>query len=283
MEPVHVYPIPTPLTTESGGSLMAGFTVWMERQNYSPRTIQLYTQLLHRCQSYLEQRGCHLRAATWKDIRGWADTLPLTYASRSAARSTLKLWAKMTGGEQLHWAIPQPKRPEGRCKAISPDQLQLVLEVAQREGVHEYAAVCAMYYAGLRREETSRMRWEHLLPGGQLRIIGKGLTDNTLPLHPRLAAALADLPRNNVYVHPGRTPGTHVAPATINFWCRIIGAGAGIHLTPHMLRHTSIAAVHDTTGDLRTASRWARHKKVETTMVYTRTTAEKLQGALNAL
>jgi site-specific recombinase XerC len=54
-------------------------------------------------------------------------------------------------------------------------------------------------------------------------------------------------------------------------------------VTPHQMRHTAIALVNDTTGDLRTAQVFARHRRIESTQIYTRTTAEKLEHAMEAL
>ena len=54
-------------------------------------------------------------------------------------------------------------------------------------------------------------------------------------------------------------------------------------MEPHRLRHTALATANDRLGDLRAVSLFARHARVETTMIYTRTTARKLRQVVSAL
>ena len=72
--------------------------------------------------------------------------------------------------------------------------------------------------------------------------------------------------------------------ATIWNWIREVSETAGIGLIhPHQLRHTAIATINDTTGDLRTAQEFARHADVTTTQLYTRTTDARLKTAVASL
>jgi hypothetical protein len=59
-------------------------------------------------------------------------------------------------------------------------------------------------------------------------------------------------------------------------------AGVGkIHT--HRLRHTALTVANDATGDLRAVSKFARHRRIETTMTYTRTTETALSKVMESL
>lgn len=180
------------------------------------------------------------------------------------------------------WAVPCPSAPRPRCKAITGEQMDAVLQASLKLSTRHYFAVCCMYYAALRREETSKVRFEDFRDG-RLHVVGKGLREESVKLHPKLEEALGML-EGRGWCLPGAVPGTHVSPATINTWITVIGAWAGMtDLTPHRLRHTALATANDVTGNLRAVADFARHVKVQTTMIYTRTLERAEDSVLAAL
>lgn len=67
------------------------------------------------------------------------------------------------------------------------------------------------------------------------------------------------------------------------FWVRLAGERSGLgKVTPHQLRHTAIATVHDA-AELRTAATFTRHVNPRTTMGYTRTRMTRLKRGMAAL
>lgn len=90
---------------------------------------------------------------------------------------------------------------------------------------------------------------------------------------------------NSPWLFPGHGGRDHVSPQTIWNWVGQVAAAAGVteRVWPHRLRHTAIALVNDTTGDLRAAQEFARHQRPETTAVYTRVTEQRLQRAVASL
>jgi site-specific recombinase XerD len=50
----------------------------------------------------------------------------------------------------------------------------------------------------------------------------------------------------------------------------------------HMLRHTACTAVYDQSRDLRATQIFARHKKIQTTVIYTHPSRETLMQAVSA-
>ena len=261
--------------------------MWMRRRDYSERTIQIYARSIERAEQWLSGQGrATLAECRWQDLRGYAESeIPNSHSSRSQLRGAVTAWwaASRLTTDCPAWAIPCPKQPDPVCLALEPEDLQRVLACAVELGAREHFAVSAMYYAGFRREETARIRWTDFGESG-LHVVGKGGREAWQPVHPRLVEARDLVPRTSGWVLAGRTPGTHVASATVNLWLRIIGGMAGLpHLRPHILRHTSIAAFHDATGDLRTAQKWARHRRSTTTETYTRALPRKMREGMAAL
>lgn len=116
-------------------------------------------------------------------------------------------------------------------------------------------------------------------------VTGKGSKLRTIPLHPAIVEALATVPRtDDVYVFPGRRLGSAVATATIWAWVRLVAEEAGLApVAPHVLRHTSLSAADDATGDLRAVQALAGHAKVETTSSYSRASKRRLEAAVAAI
>jgi site-specific recombinase XerD len=54
-------------------------------------------------------------------------------------------------------------------------------------------------------------------------------------------------------------------------------------VTPHRLRHTSLATACDNTGDLRSVQAFARHSRPEITSGYTRATTARLMAVVNSI
>ncbi len=139
-------------------------------------------------------------------------------------------------------------------------------------------------YLALRREEIASARWDRLQDGWYT-VQGKFDVVASLPVHPKLVQQLEAAPRNgSAFVFPGSQGRSHTHPGTVWLWIRKVAEKAGVGLvSPHQLRHTALATANDNTGDLRAVSVFARHKRIETTVGYTRTTARKLQAVVDAL
>jgi len=270
---------------DANAAQMRKFYVWMDRRGYARLTIRNYVRRITAMNAWLdEHRALPLPATSWSDLRSYGNTLPNTYASRQGQRGAIVNFWKFLGkrNESPAWAIESPKRPDYQCRAIEPEEIERLLATARAMGTLEYVACCAMYYQGLRREETSRLRWEDV-SGGQLHGVGKGRQEFSLPLHPKFVEALSALEVRGPWILYGRWPGTHVSPNTVWMFVRLASERAGLgRVTPHQLRHSSIATVNDAT-ELRTAMTWARHKDPKVTAVYTRTKVRKLREGMDAL
>ena len=247
---------------------IAAFRKWLVFE-YAPRTGRLYASHIERLEAWLRDNDLpRLHRVTRDKVREYAETeIPMTYASRSSFRSALSAYGRYLDRERfMDRAVRIPKRPQMQCRAIDEDELVRVLAAARSLGPREYAAVCLLYYAALRVNEVATLRWSDIEPDGWIHVVGKGLKEARIPLHPALRDALTDLRR--VRLDPDVLPGrpswgrqTHISTATIANWTRLVGATAGLgaSLQPHLLRHTALARANDVTGNLRAVQDFGRH------------------------
>lgn len=215
-------------------------------------------------------------------------TLPHTYGTRRRFQLAIgHYWTHVARPDPPLGAIPVPRQPKARCRALSEDDARLLAKTAkgwpasQPEGL----AVLLGLYMAMRRAEIGHMEWTDIC-GDELTILGKGHKFATLPLHPALVPYLdrwrlhCPHPR---WVFPGRSGTGPVCPTTVGTWVQRVAEQAGVPATTHQLRHTCLATMNDGTGDLRLTSVYARHERVTTTMVYTRTTKRRLVAGAKVL
>jgi len=102
---------------------------------------------------------------------------------------------------------------------------------------------------------------------------GKGRKDRYVMLPP----TLLDMPRDywqrthpEEWLFPGRAPGQHVHPLTINLTCREVArrCGIGKPVAPHALRHAFAVHLLEAGTDLRTIQLLLGHRNLSTTAQY---------------
>lgn len=263
---------------------MRQFVDWLDRQDYAPSTRTLYIRYVARFADWLSERGWTIEAIpNWKCVRDYARSLPNTYGSRNAFKSALLAYGKANSQDVSEWAVEVPKPKRGVYRGLATDEdKDRLLFAARSLGPEPYAACCLLYYQALRRHEAAKVRWDEVA-SGRIRGVGKGRMEFDRPLHERTAEALSRLTPDGPWVFPGRIAGTHISPNQVWFWCRLAGERAGLGLiTPHQLRHTSIAIFSDAVG-IRAAADHARHTDTRHTMRYTRTTPKTEREGMEAL
>ena len=254
-------------------------------EGLSEKTIRAYLLVLHRAEARLTAAGTSVLEATAREIREFAEEWPKTRSSRMQLRTALaRAWE---AGERLAGpvgAVRVPTKPRYRCRALAEPQAALLAAAARADDSPAGLAVLLGLYAGLRREEIAKLRWDAFVDGW-VTIVGKRDVTGEIPVHPTLARRLERARReaSSPFVFPGRVDG-HVNPTTVWTWSRRIGRAAlALAVPPHVLRHTAIATLNDATGDLRAAQEFARHLSPETTVLYTRVNAQRLIGAVGAI
>lgn len=250
----------------------------------SRRTAAIYCHRVRHVEGWLADEGGSLAEATATDLARYADTLPNSTSTRRHLRSSLAWWWGFTGREGPPLgAVRVPPKPDMLCRALEEPDAQLLAKAALGWWP-EGAAVLLGLYLALRREEIAQARWDRFDGGEWYTVQGKFGRVATLPVHPVLREELRDRRNGLAYLFPGARGRPHVCPTTIWTWTRRVAEAAGVGLVPpHRLRHTALATANDRTDDLRAVAAFARHRRVETTMGYTRTTARQLQAVSDSL
>lgn len=250
----------------------------------APRTVTRYRYLITTALRWCAVEGVELEQITAPELARYGETLPLTFASRTALRAALGHFFDLVGRESPPLrAIRTPKAPEPYCRALEPDEVHRLAKAARNRGDDKGLAVCFGLYAGMRRTEIAECEWAWFREPTWVHILGKGAKTRRVPLHPLLDLLLEGKERVGPRVFVGYK-GTALSPATVWLWCREVCRDAGVpESPPHVLRHCCLATGNDNTSDLRSVQAFAGHAKIETTVRYTRATTRKLRAVVNSL
>lgn len=253
---------------------------YLVERGLDPKTIGIYKAKIRTVLQLTDHYGWDINALLPSQARTIAQAFPNTPSSRRQLRTSMKWWWEMWEVRGPETAIRVPKAPRGQYRGLEDDEARLLAKAA----VGWYpagTAVLVMLYLGARNSECASLAWPNFTPQMDwVKIHGKHNKIRVVPVHPRLRLELRPHVGAYPYVFPGERGRSHVHTATVNNWVAEVCDAAGIRrVTPHQLRHTSIATMNDATGDLRTAQEFAGHSRPETTAIYTRTTAQKLVDA----
>jgi integrase/recombinase XerC len=181
-----------------------------------------------------------------------------------------------------------PKRPRALPKALAIDQAAALLAAPGDDllAVRDRAMFELFYSSGLRLAELAALDMVAGrqgaggldLSGGEVTVTGKRAKTRTVPvgvkavealqawLEQRLAIAAAD--ETALFVS---RRGTRLSPRAIELrlahWAK--KSGLGLHVHPHMLRHSFASHVLQSSGDLRAVQEMLGHASIGTTQIYT--------------
>jgi integrase len=243
-----------------------------------PKSVDTYYRRIIKADAWCTARGSSLAKAPGPLVARYADTLPRSWATRKELRAACKWYWQLTKRREPPLTfIRVPPKPTMVCKAFEESDAMVLAKVAGAAPFPEGLALTLGLYQALRREEIATLPWASF--GQRLKVIGKGEKERNIHVHPKVTAKLDGLERVGQYVFPGRF-GDHVSPATVWSWIRKLGEEVGLHVTPHMLRHTCLATQHDNTGNLLAVMNFAGHSRPETTSGYTRTKDQAMYAAM---
>lgn len=293
-----VWAVPALPMPESLDEVLAAWRRHAMAAGHSDRTItaRAYTvKLLGR------STGVDPMTASRDDLIDWLGGLvdsrtgaPVTRSSRATYRAQVRAfytWLVACGrrADDPSAGLPQPRVPRPYPRPLSPDEVQRLLEAcSDPRAAQTRAYVILACYAGLRAHEIAKVRGEDVM-GDVLRVVGKGGSDATVPLHPRLVELAAVMPTRGWWFPSGYpsgspTSGTHVGRVAV---CQAVTRAlrrAGVSGTPHACRHfygTQVLA--SSGGNLRIAQRALRHADVRSTAIYTQVSDADLSRAVAAI
>lgn len=262
---------------------MHGYTDYLHSLGLAPSTVRMYRSKLDAALRTADELGFDLAAATASDLALLRDRFVESYATLRQVRCAIQHWCDYQELPPLPVkALRVPKKPRPHWRGLPDADARLLAETAR--GWHpEGTATLVGLYTGMRRAEIAAMRWDRFTPNlDWYRVLGKGLMERTIPIHPTLQRVLRPVRGSFVWVFPGKRR-LHVAPATIWDWVRTVADEAGLSVSTHQLRHTAINAVVKATRNVEAGQSLAGHVDISTTAIYMTVTPDELRDAVAAL
>ncbi|QDF95745.1 tyrosine recombinase XerC [Azoarcus sp. DD4] len=178
--------------------------------------------------------------------------------------------------------IRAPKSPQRLPRALSPDQAQALLD-PPAEGaleVRDLAMFELFYSSGLRLAELAALEvGGGLDPAeGMITVTGKRGKTRTVPVGAQAWGALQAWATVRAGIAGADQPalfvtrtGDRMSPGAIRdrLARRARAVGLGVHVHPHMLRHSFASHVLQSSGDLRAVQEMLGHASIRSTQVYT--------------
>ena len=178
-------------------------------------------------------------------------------------------------------AVSAPKSPKRLPNALDADRMGALLEFDADDplSLRDRAMLELTYSSGLRLAELCSLAVADIdLEGGLVRVLGKGRKTRVVPVgrHARDAVRTWLTVRSD-FAAPGEsalfvsTRGRRIAARTVQkrFAERARACGLGVHVHPHMLRHSFATHLLESSGDLRAVQELLGHADIATTQVYT--------------
>jgi len=254
----------------------------------APLTLENYRRDLLRLAALAEARLPD--ELTTHDIRRFVARLHgAGLAPRSLAR-VLSAWRGFFRWRMRHQGartnptdgVRAPKAPQLLPRVLSPEQAGALLDAAPEDALErrDRAMFELFYSSGLRLAELAGLDVDGGLDLAErlVTVRGKRGKTRTVPVGTRAAQALADWLAERPQWRCADSPalfltrhGARMSPGAIRSrlarWAQT--RGLGVHVHPHMLRHSFASHLLQSSGDLRAVQELLGHASIRSTQVYT--------------
>lgn len=256
----------------------------------SPHTLDAYRRDLKRLDELAQNFGGDIVTLNPAQLRrGLMQLHSRDLAPRSIARTlsgwrSFYAWLAKKGRIAANPAdtLKAPKRPRLLPKALGVDQAAALLNAPVNGPLEQRdAAMFELFYSsGLRLAELVSLDW----PGGidfdsgEVTVTGKRRKTRVVPLGNKARQALDIwLQQRPSLLQTGETAlfvsqrGTRLTARQVQSrlarWAK--QTGIGVHVHPHMLRHSFASHVLQSSGDLRAVQEMLGHSSITATQIYT--------------
>jgi integrase/recombinase XerC len=284
------------------------------QRRLSRHTADAYGRDLARLREFADKRP--LDALSPHDIRHFVARLHSGGLSPASIARTLSAWrafftwladrGRIASNPVV--GIRGPKRGKRLPKALNAEQAVALAAHTSDESVlalRDHALVELLYSSGLRLAELTSLDWRAFgaesgqpasaswidLAAGEATVRGKGSKTRTVPIGAPARAALgawlqqraqwASADKRALFVS---ARGTRLAPRSVQARLAQLARalGLGVHVHPHMLRHSFASHLLQSSGDLRAVQEMLGHANIATTQVYTQLDWQHLAKAYDA-
>jgi integrase/recombinase XerD len=259
------------------------WSCWMRAEGMAERTISERTRIVACAGRYA---GMDPSMLSTRQLVAYLANQP-SAATRQTYYGALRAWHRWlaeTGQrpDDPTLGVRRPRAPRRRPKPVATTHLEKLLASGIRGRTRAAVLLCAMQ--GLRVHEAAKMRGEDIdLEADTLRVVGKGGVDETIPLHPDVAAVASDFPRAGFwfpsYAHPDRPVRRESLSAVISRAMK----RAGVPGTAHSLRHWHATELVRSGVNVRVVQTLMRHSSLATTALYVQVDQDQQRAALALL
>jgi integrase/recombinase XerC len=290
--------------TPENAALLAGYADHLERSPLSGHSPRTYLGAVRAYLTWLQEApvdGDPLNDATAKD---WAVRDYRSFLVTVAKRATATMNKHLAALQDFYvWRGLGPPRgiarhqvPRHAPRALEPRaKLRYLRAVEAWPNARDRAIALLPLYAGTRIAEIRTLDVSDVRLSarkGQIHLVGKGEKSRTVPVHPKLRAALAgwldkrpDKPGADSAALFTSNRGTRMTTDAIADAITAITTAAGLddRVTSHILRHTFGTELTRGGVDIVTVAELMGHASLETTRLYTRPSAADMQRAVDLL
>jgi integrase/recombinase XerC len=284
------------------------------QRRMSRHTADAYGRDLARLRDFAERRA--LDALSPHDMRRFVARLHAGGLAPASIARTLSAWRAF-----FQWladrgriasnpvvGVRGPKRAKRLPKALNAEQAVALAAHAVDDSalaLRDHALVELLYSSGLRLAELTSLDWRAFsaeggrrastswidLAAGEATVRGKGSKMRTVPIGAAARAALAAWLQQRARLAPADERALFVSARGSRLSARSVQArlgqlarafGLGVHVHPHMLRHSFASHVLQSSGDLRAVQEMLGHANIATTQVYTQLDWQHLAKAYDA-
>ena len=175
-----------------------------------------------------------------------------------------------------------PKQPRSLPKALGADQATALLDGEPEDTLESRDRAMAelLYSSGLRLSELASLNLDANLDlrENEVTVLGKRNKTRTVPIGAKAKAALlAWMEERRSIAQPdevalfvnkfGRRLSNGGIATRLSRWAQ--KQGLGVHVHPHMLRHSFASHLLQSSGDLRAVQELLGHENISTTQIYT--------------
>jgi len=229
-----------------------------------------------------DQVAAFLRAGTSEGLA--ARTIARRLAAVRGFATFLRRHGWLTGDPTA--AIRSPRLPKTLPRVLPAVDLGRALDtIGDRapEDLRDRAVLELLYSTGIRLAELVALDDEDVnLPGGLVRVMGKGGKERLAVLGSSAAAALAAYraarPRGEAAFFRGPR-GRRLSRRTVQrlVRARLLAAARGLQVSPHVLRHSFATHLLDRGAPIREVQELLGHASIASTQIYTHVTAARLR------
>lgn len=266
--------------------VLQDWSKWQRAQGHSPNTIDAR---IRRVELFAETCGDPVTATT-DDVVSYMASLPakLGKSTRATYFSHLRAWFDWLVKTERRdddptVRVPSPKSPARKPRPVTNHQLTLILGTRMHTRTRMMILLAA--FQGLRVHEIAKIRGEDIdYTARQLRVVGKGGVDRTLPLHPLVEEFARDFPTRGFWFPAKDDERGHIHGRSVSDITGDVLRRAGVPKgAAHRLRHTYATRLVQAGENLRVIQELLRHASLQTTQIYTGVTFEQQRAAMDRL